>query len=121
MRHDAPVTDNDRPSTEQVTVLLGQDDDALLALLAEQVASGIGPLDRDRLIALGKAWFRGHLEELRAAVCHDAGLREALHHAGLTPEVVAALSDALAAAYGHPTATTLAVLLLRYGVEKLCG
>lgn len=106
----------------QVAALIDLDRDALLARLAEEVALGVSPLDPDRKRSIARAWMDAQRERLRLMICRDPGvtaLRETATDARI--ELAAAVADLVASVTGKMPAATVAVLLVRAGLDDLCG
>ncbi|MTD47337.1 hypothetical protein GKE82_24330 [Conexibacter sp. W3-3-2] len=100
--------------------LLDLDDDLLLVQLADDVAAGVGPLDPDRKRRIAKAWLDAQEDRLRDAVCSDPRV-SAARADGEALLIAAAIADLVAPLFGGPPAATVAVLLVRRGLDRLCG
>lgn len=98
--------------------LLSLPDDDLLASIGESlVGRSALPRSKDELIALGRAWFQANLSKIREVVCPHAPqlLKETNRE-----KLVTTLADMLAAVFFSVAPVTVAVLIVRVGVEKLC-
>lgn len=95
-------------------------DDELLLIVAKShvaAASGLGPAD---LLALARVWLNNLAKESRDALCGSA-TKELIESKRLDDaEAIAVLTDVLAAAHGAPVASAAAVLLFRWGLERIC-
>lgn len=103
---------------------LGMDEEALLAELGGMLLGsgpGFGPADIDRALRFAGDWLDRQMEEFRRLLCGDVRLR--LEHGGGLDKLTdaAAVADALQALLGKPTAYIVAVILLRRGLQRLCG
>jgi hypothetical protein len=98
--------------------LLALSDDDLLASIGESlVGRSALPRSRAELIALGSAWFQANLSKIRELVCPHAP--QLLKETNLE-KLVTTIADMLAAAFFSVAPVTVAVLIVRVGVEKLC-
>jgi len=106
----------------QVAALIDLDRDALLVRLADEVALGVGPLDADRKRSIARAWMDAQRERLRLAICGDPGI-EALRETASDGriELSAAVADLVASVTDALPAATVAVLLVRAGLDDLCS
>jgi len=95
------------------------DGDALLEQLADDVAAGVGPLDPERKRAVARAWMEAQEDRFRDAVCGDPRVQAARSGDSLT--LAAAIADLLTPVLGVPPAASVAVLLARRGLDRLCG
>ena len=112
--------------TESVNAdLLAMDEESLYAELGAQLIGdgpGFGPGDFDRFARYGTRWFADHLAEVRTRICglpQVAAIRSSEGGAKLTD--AATIADLLAASYGRPTAAVLSVIIVRRGLDKVCG
>ena len=82
----------------------------------------LSPSDVRRSVDLGRAWLANHLDELRDALCSDPGVLGARVAATADgSELVAAVIDVLSGVGHFPPVAVLGVLIVRYGLDKLCG
>ena len=101
------------------------DDDELYAELGSRIlgeGASFGPEDLGRYRRFATKWLDQHLAEIKEAVCgHPAVefLQSGESSNGLLE--AATVADCLAAVYGRPTATVAAVILVRRGLNTLCG
>lgn len=105
----------------QVASLIDLEENALLLRLADEVALGLGPLDPDRKRSIARAWFGAQRERLRVVICADPQIR-ALREStsGDRVALAAALADLVATLTGNLGAATVAVLIVRTGIDSLC-
>jgi hypothetical protein len=96
-------------------------DDALFELLASETALGAAPQDRESRRALGRAWFDSHLSQIRDTVCGNAKIRQLGTGTNAALTTASAVADLLVSLFSGPAAFTVAVLVVRYGLHKLCG
>lgn len=109
------------PSHDDLRCLFELHDDALLVQLADEVAAGVGPLDPDRKRRIAKAWLDAQENRLRDAVCDDPRVQAARAADSEGLLVAAAIADLVAPLIGGPPAATVAVLLVRRGLDRFCG
>lgn len=82
----------------------------------------LSPTDIRRAVDLGKAWMANHLEELRDLVCsHPQVVAVPALVDADGSELVGAIADALSTVGHYPPVVVLAVLVTRYGLDKLCS
>lgn len=107
-------TDDDAsaPTEKQLFVLLGGE-----LLSASRMGSTVTDNQKEQL---GESWFRGHLKEMREAVCGNS-LVEDLASKSDTPALVAAISPLLAFAPTTVAAATVSLLLARIGIRRICA
>ncbi len=109
-------------SHEELAALLSLDERQLLLRLSEQVALGVGPLDPQRKLAIARAWMDAQQERLRDAVCGDPRVRALRDDASAGDlELAAAICDLVATIAGGLPTATVAMLLVRRGLDRLCG
>jgi hypothetical protein len=100
------------------------DDELFIELGRELLGDGLsfGPEDFARYKGFAISWLDEHIAEMRAAVC---GHRAAKTVTGDTSSdaliEMATVADCLAALYGKPAAMVAAVILVRRGLDALCG
>ncbi len=78
--------------------------------------------DIEELIAAGKHWFRTHYTELQAAVCRS-NFVDAYRSSKRTHDrvlLVAAIADLIASITGGVTAISVAVLIVKEGLDTFC-
>ncbi len=98
--------------------LLSFSEDDLLASIGESlVGRSALPRSRAELIALGRAWLQANLNKIRELVCPHAP--QLLKETNLE-KLVTTIADMLAAVFYSVAPVTVAVLIVRVGVEKLC-
>jgi hypothetical protein len=118
------VSDNGAMSMDDVDLvhLLSLDEDALLERLAEEVIVAAGPLDRERKRQLARVWLDAQRTRLREAVCGHAIAQDiASRKDDDLVDSLAALADLVASVTGKLPAATVAVLLVRSGLDRLCA
>jgi hypothetical protein len=111
-------------SSRALEAYLGMDEEALLAELGGTLLGsgpGFGPSDIDRALRFAGDWLDQRMDEFRQLLCGDVRLR--LEDGGRLDKLAdaAAVADALQALLGKPTAFIVAVILLRRGLNALCG
>jgi hypothetical protein len=84
-------------------------------------SSKMGTLVSDAQKAqVGRNWFKGHLGDIRAAVCGNSSIED-LATKGDTTALVAAVTPLLNFSPTAAAATTIAVLLARIGLRSICA
>jgi hypothetical protein len=108
---------------EELWNYLDLDEDELLELLGTELLGtgpGFGPEDFERRIRFAREWLQRRRRDLQAKLCGDVleaiGMREGLD--ALADAAV--VTDALSAMLGKPTASIVAVILIRRGLMSLC-
>jgi hypothetical protein len=113
------TTDGYRAAVEPLLNLSEAD---LLVRLADDVALGVGPLDPDRKRSIARAWLDAQREALRDAVCGNARIRLLRETAADdSVELAAAVADLVAGVSGKLPAATVAVLMLKVGLDGYCA
>jgi hypothetical protein len=108
---------------DELRKYLDLDEDDLLEMLgAEILGTGpaFGPEDFDRQIRFAREWLQRKRHDLQRRLCGDVletiGKREGFD--ALADAAV--IADALSAMLGKPSASIVAVILLRRGLTSLC-
>jgi hypothetical protein len=107
---------------DRIRELLALDEDELLVDLADKVVIGVGPLDPARKRTVARAWLEAQVDRLRDAICSDPGV-QALRKNDQRDllDLAVAVTDLVAGIVGAVPAATVSVLLVRQGLERLCG
>lgn len=100
--------------------LRGLSEQELFVELGEQLSPGVGRRDPKYLAAVARAWFADRAEEFRRVVCGSEVVRLA-QQSGDEAVLLSAVADLIAPLVGILPAATVAVLLTRYGIDRLCG
>lgn len=109
-------------SEEVISLLLAMDEEQRYAHLGEQLSAGASGLSRRVLAALGREWLKENLPKLRSAICHDKKVAKLRNEDGRdTAALVSAVADAVAPFLHVPSVATVAVLLVTYGLTKICS
>ncbi len=109
------------PDELYLSRLLAFNEPDLLAELGRHVSPQMHGLDPALLAAIAQAWLRDRWETLRTATCGSAavgGVRSALDSDEAV--VVSAVADAISSVASGPAGAVAAVLLVRYGLDRLC-
>jgi hypothetical protein len=99
------------------------DDETLLEALGDQLLGsgpGFGPSDFERKARFARSWLSQRADDFRRDICGDVWSRAERERGFDALTDAATVADALAAAFGKPTANIVAVILLRRGPGKLC-
>jgi hypothetical protein len=97
-------------------------DEELWVRLGREVVQFAGPADDDRRARVAKAWFETHLEDLRAAICGHSRIEAVRSKEGASSlDTLAAVADLVATLKFGISAATVAVLVTRYGLDRLCS
>ena len=101
------------------------DEDELYAELGAELLGkrlSFGPEDFGRYRAYAAKWFKEHLQEMRNVVCGTTAVIALRSTDGRDRAIEAAtVADCLVTLYGKPAAAVAGVLLVRRGVDTLCG
>ncbi|WP_018348381.1 hypothetical protein [Longispora albida] len=97
------------------------DEDSLFELLSRELTLGVGPQDPAARRAFGRAWFTANLGRLRAAVCGAPAITAFRADKADVATTISAVADLVASVTSAPAACTVATLLVRYGLNRLCG
>ena len=90
------------------------------ALLGESRDFKSGRSDRAR--RFGREWFDDRLAGLREEVCGSRSVQTMLRaDVGDRMTEIAVVTDAIETLRGHPSATIVAVILVRRGLQALCS
>ena len=102
--------------------LATMDMDELTARLGEASTRGGSPLDFQHYLRVGQAIFEDLIEDIRTAICPKASQITAT--AESDPETIARdaafIVDLLLASHGHLPLGTISVMIVKYGVGRLC-
>ena len=108
-----------------LATLAALDDDELYARLGgELLGDGLsfGPEDFARYRDFAVRWVREHVADLRARVCGRVPARDPESKGGTDALMdMAAVADCLVSLLGKPAATVAGVILVRRGLDTLCG
>jgi hypothetical protein len=126
MADDNHSTEDDEQSTSgnELREYLGLDEDDLLELLGAELLGtgpGFGPEDFERQIRFAREWLQRRQRDLREKLCPDVAQTISRREKLDAMADAAAVADALAAAFGKPSASIVAVILLRRGLASLCS
>jgi hypothetical protein len=107
---------------DRLRQLLALDEDELLVDLADMIALGVGPLDPSRKRSIGRAWLEAQTDRLREAICNDPRVQAVRNdeHADVV-DLAAAVTDLVATIVGGVPAAVVSVILVRRGLDRLCG
>lgn len=100
------------------------DDELLIKLGRELLGDGLsfGPEDFARYKGFAIRWLDEHISEMRTAVCRHRAAKAVGDATGSDTLIeMATVADCLAALYGKPAALVAAVILVRRGLDALCG
>jgi hypothetical protein len=108
-----------------LTDLFAYDDDMLLEELGRSLIGpgfGFGPGDMDRFRRIALEWLVGHAEQLRQQVCKNTVL-QVISDDELGGKVsdAAVVADAISSMLGRPSASIVAVILVRRGLAAFCS
>ena len=106
------------------TLVTQSDEELYQELGAALSPSHAFPPSPDRLVQIGRTWLDKKREALAGSLCKDPKLRALAATDPKTQEnaaLVAALADLVATAVAGVPAMTVAVLLVRRGLQELCA
>ena len=99
------------------------EEDDLLELIGAELAKheeAALPFSREELISKGKKWLQGNWNALHDTVCASPQIRELVEKAGSKSQLILAVSDLITGLVTGVTPITVAYLLTKTGIEKLC-
>ncbi|NGX06099.1 hypothetical protein [Mycobacteroides franklinii] len=105
--------------TPEVDQLLAAPDSELYAALGRAVDKSAA--DDDSAENAGEQYFRSNLPKFAQKICADPHVTALRRSYADSTTLVAAIADALSALAGLPAVLSISVLVLRYGLDKLCG
>jgi hypothetical protein len=83
---------------------------------------GFGPADASRYRRIAAEWLASHTDELRSKVCGSIAVEAVTDEkSGDLLADAAVVADAVAAYLGHPSASIVAVILIRRGLASFCS
>jgi hypothetical protein len=108
-----------------LTDLFTYDHDLLLEELGRNLVGpgfGFGPGDIDRFRRIAIEWLAGHAEQLRQKVCINTAV-QAITNDELGDKIsdAAVVADAISSMLGRPSASIVAVILVRRGLAAFCS
>lgn len=103
-------------STDSIDRFSGWSEDRLFAEIGQDLSQrDWSPGTFRSLAAAGRSWINQNASQIRQRVCgrvRDDGSDPAI--------VISAIADAISGMLGKPTIFAAAVLIYRYGLDKLC-
>ena len=109
-----------------IDLIMGKDDNALLAEVGEASLSGDLDLNQptlDELIRAGRAWMESKKDLLCGIICEHEKIKNVVHSNHLSKDVIALIIDVLELHVAHlspiPPASA-GLLFARLGFHKLC-
>ena len=106
-------------STPDYKTLLDSDEVDLYRQLGWAVEKGAA--DDDEAEEAGRSFFEARLTGFADAICGNGKINKLRRDNADGITLVGAIADVLAALGGIPGVATVSVLLVRYGLKKLCG
>lgn len=105
-------------------LLIDYDDDQLLEDFGQELLGqgvGFGPSDLARYRRAAVEWLESHASELRDSICGNPGLRSLTDDEfGAKVADAAIIADTISTGLGHPSASIVAVILVRRGLSRFC-
>jgi hypothetical protein len=98
-------------------------EDQLFALLGEEILSSSkmgGGVSDNQKTEFGRNWFRSHLADIQRGICGNGSIED-LATKSDTAQLVAAMAPLLGFSPVATASTTLAVLIARIGVRRICA
>jgi hypothetical protein len=112
-------------SEHELRSYLAMDEDVLFEALGDLLLGdgpGFGgPSNRAAREQFAQAWLARKADDFRRDICGHPWLEVQRRNSLDAMEDAAIIADALAMALGHPMANLVAVILLRRGLDKICG
>ena len=104
----------------EIARLLSLDEQRLYELIGRELTGRQAlPMTPAELAERGRKWFRAHRDQIQRSVCDSRTLRELTERSDEL-QLVAAIADLIAAICVDVAPTTVAVLLLKHGLNRLC-
>ena len=106
-----------------IQTLLSLPDDELLAQLGEELwkqSAHAAPATPQGLRAEARAWLKANLPKAREAVC-GSSIAAAFRENRDVIALAGAMADLFAASLGFPAPSVVAILVVRIGLDRLCG
>lgn len=112
-------------NSDEIERLLAMDDDDIFASLGSELTGRqLLPSSKGEFIRIGRLWFERQARELTDVVCsHEklTALRRRPENQISTAELVAGVADVISGLVVGASPFTVSVLLVRFGLDKLCG
>jgi hypothetical protein len=102
--------------------LILKDDDELFLLVGKELfadEAGALQLNPKQLIERAKVWFRQLVFEIKPKLCGNSAIK-AIHDKSDSVALIGAIVDVVAKQYDFPAPATIATLVARIGLNKLC-
>jgi hypothetical protein len=107
---------------QEVSKLADYEVDDLLIMLAEQTIMGGSPLDPNHKRNIGRALLRGWFAKVKDVLCAPEGLSRSARDKESEIRDAAAVADTISATLGQQVpVVTLSILIVKYGLDKLCA
>lgn len=100
------------PTEHQLFTQLGTE-----ILLSSKMGTAVSDVQKAQV---GRNWFKGHLQDIQAALCGNSSIED-LATKGDTMGLVAAVTPLLGFSPTAAAATTIALLLTRIGLRRICA
>lgn len=107
--------------TGQFEQLSARSDRELFARLGRIVDRSMAEESDESAEQAGRSYFEARLQTFAATVCNDPRITELRRQHADGATLAAAIMDLLTSLVGVPGVATVTILLLRYGLDKLCG
>jgi hypothetical protein len=108
---------------EIITKFLSETDDALLERLGLELDVSIGAKkpSKSRLIKLASEWFESNLKIIQKLICDNADKWKALPNNRSDVELVIMVVSLMPATYSPIIALLVSILVVKRGIDSLCG
>lgn len=109
--------------TDEIRELLQKDDNELFVLIGEQLTGdqlGTLPLTPRQLAIRGKEWLSSNLTQIRPPLCSNQAVK-AIRDKADSVALVCAIIDVVAKFCGVVSPVTVAVIILRVGLGRVCA
>lgn len=106
------MRESDSPSEDALFAALGNE-----VLTASRMGTGVSDGQKAEL---GRSWFKGHLEQVRSAICGNKTIED-LATKSDTSALIAAVTPLIGFSPTAAASATIALLICRIGVRRICA
>lgn len=110
---------------EELQILLSRTDDELFLEIAHQLNEPgfyVDKREREEKVAAGRKWFADHKARLAEVVCSSPRVAAWRASAEKSPNMIfTALADLVAGLVIGVSPFTVAALIMKFGLDRLCG
>jgi hypothetical protein len=105
---------------DTIETLLQTYEDELLLILGRQISARYAfPPSKQQLREVAEEWFTSHLMDFQETICGNHRVLKLRNNNNLI-ELAAAIADLIVGICTGVSPVTVAVLIIKYGISKLC-